>query len=138
MDEQRTVSFLLETRTRGTEHVSLQRLASTQSKYDGPNQNSTCSVENSLLPCLSNHFKKKEKWSQTMTNISSKRHGCKKKRPETRQIPTQWTDGRTTKYAESLKWYTVGLTSGPSASPRLPSAMMHLTDSDNDIEASSA
>ena len=62
----------------------------------------------------------------------------KKKRPETRQRPLQWTDGRTTKYAESLNWYTVGLTSGPSASPRLTSLMMLLTDSDNDIEAPSA
>ena len=42
MDEQRTVSFLLEKRTRDTEHVSLWRLASTQSKYDGPNQNGIC------------------------------------------------------------------------------------------------
>ena len=68
------------------EHVSLRRLASTQSKYGGPNQNSICRVLNSLLPCLSNHFKRKEKWSQTMADGSSKSYGCKKRGTETRQI----------------------------------------------------
>ena len=96
---------LPEARTRETEHESMRRLASTQSKYDGPNQNI---VENSLLSCLSDHFKRKEKWSQPMATRSSKSHGCKKRSAETRQIPLQWTDGRTTKYAESLNGYTVG------------------------------
>ena len=39
-----SVFFLPEERTRAIEHVSMRRLASTQSKYDGPNQNSICSV----------------------------------------------------------------------------------------------
>ena len=50
------------------------------------------------------------------------------------------TDGRTTKYTESLNWYTVGLKSGSSTSttsPRLTSVMMHLTDSDYDVKAPS-
>ena len=72
-----SVSFLPEARTRGIEHVSMWRLASTQSKYDGPDQNSICSFYNSLLTCLSNHFKRKEKWSQPMPTRSSKSHGCK-------------------------------------------------------------
>ena len=38
-----SVSSLLETRTTGIEHVSMRRLASTQSKYDGLNENSICS-----------------------------------------------------------------------------------------------
>ena len=33
----------------GCEHVSMWRLASTQSKYDGPNQRNICSLENSVL-----------------------------------------------------------------------------------------
>ena len=38
-------------------HVpAMRRLSSTQSKYDGPNQNSICSVKNFLLPCFSNQF----------------------------------------------------------------------------------
>ena len=41
-----------------------------------------CSVLNSLLPCLSNHIKRKEKWS---ADGSSKSHGCKKGSVETRQ-----------------------------------------------------
>ena len=73
-------------RTRGVEHVSMRRLALTQSKYDGPNQNSFCSVENSILPCLSNHIKRKEKWTQPMADGSSKSHGCKKRSDETRRI----------------------------------------------------
>ena len=42
-----TIQCLLlpETRTRGIEHVSMWRLASTQSRYDGPNQSNICSVE---------------------------------------------------------------------------------------------
>ena len=78
-----SMSFLPEARTRAIEHVSMRRLASTPSKYDGPNQNSMCSVENSLLPCLNNLFKRNEKWSQTMADGSSKRHGCKKRSIET-------------------------------------------------------
>ena len=42
--------------------------------------------EKSLLPCLSNHLKRKEKWSQPMADGSSKSHGCKKRSAETRQI----------------------------------------------------
>ena len=42
-------SCLSEARTRRFEHVSMRRLASTQSKYDGPNRSSFCSVENSIL-----------------------------------------------------------------------------------------
>ena len=80
------VSFLPEARTRGIEHVSMRRLASTQSKYDGPNENSICSVKKPLLPYLSNHLKSKEKWLQPMATISSERHGCKKRSTETRQI----------------------------------------------------
>ena len=34
----------LKHRTRWIEHVSMRRLASTQSRYDGPNQNRICSV----------------------------------------------------------------------------------------------
>ena len=81
-----SVSFLPEARTKGIEHVSMQRLASTQFRYDGPNQNSICSVENSLLPCLSNRFKRKEKWSQPMATRSSKSHGCKQRSTETRHV----------------------------------------------------
>ena len=44
-------------------------LDSTQSRNDGPNQNSICSVENSLLPCLC-HFKRKEKVDTTATRSS--------------------------------------------------------------------
>ena len=100
-----------------------------------------CILENSLLPCLSNHFKKKENWSRPMATRSSKSHGFKKRSAETRQIPLLWTDGRTAKYAESLNWYTVGPKSGPSTSttsPRLPSVMMRFTDSDYDMKAPSA
>ena len=43
-----SVSFLPQARTRGIEHVSMRRLASTQSKHDGTNQSSFCSVENSM------------------------------------------------------------------------------------------
>ena len=86
-------------------------------------------LKKSLLPCLSKHFKRKEKWSQPTATRASKSHGCKKRSTETWQTPTlYWTDGRTTKYTERLNWYTVGLTSGSSASttsPRLTSFMMH-------------
>ena len=41
-----SVSFFPETHTRGIEHVSMKRLASTQSRYDGPNH--------SVLSCSSN------------------------------------------------------------------------------------
>ena len=73
------MSFLLEARTRGIEHVSMRRLASTQSKHVGPNQNTICSVKNSLLQCFNSHFKRKEKWSQPMATRSSQSHGCTKK-----------------------------------------------------------
>ena len=135
-----SVSFMLEARTRGIEHVSMRRLASTQSKCDGPNQNSICSGTNFSLPYISNHFKRKEKWSQPVATRSSKSHGCKKRSAETRQTPLYWTDGRTTKYTERLNWYTFGLASGSSTSttsPRLTSVMMHLTDSDYDMKAQS-
>ena len=39
-----------------------------------------------LLPCLSNHFKRKEQRSEPMADGSSKSHGCKKWRTETRQM----------------------------------------------------
>ena len=48
------------------------------------------------------------------------------------------TDGRTTKYTESLNWYTDGLLSGSSiwtASPRSTFVIMHLTDNDYDMKA---
>ena len=40
-----SVSFLPEARTRWNEHVSVRRLASTQSRYDATNQSSFYSVE---------------------------------------------------------------------------------------------
>ena len=42
----------------GFEHVSMRRLASTQSKYDGTNQSSFCSVQNSILSYHSNPVKR--------------------------------------------------------------------------------
>ena len=86
-------------------------------------------LKNSSLSCLSNYFKRKQKWSQPMTKRPSKSHGCKKRSTETRLIHQYSTDGKTTKFTESLNWYTVGLTSGSSTSttsPILTSVMMHL------------
>ena len=40
----------------------------------------------STAPCFSNHFKRKEKWSQPMADGSSISHGCKKRSTKTRQI----------------------------------------------------
>ena len=53
--------FLPEARMRRREHVLMWCLASTQSKYDGPKQNSICSV-----PYQRCHFKRNEKWSQSL------------------------------------------------------------------------
>ena len=78
--------FLLIARIRRREHVSMWCLASTQSKYIGPNQNSSCSVQNSLLPYQRCHFKRNEKGSQSLAKKSSQSHGCKKRSSETRQI----------------------------------------------------
>ena len=82
-----SVSFLPEARSRGIEHVSMRRLASTQSKYVGPNQDSICRVKNSLLLCLSTYFKRKEKRGHNpcMATRSSQSHGCKKRSIETLQ-----------------------------------------------------
>ena len=57
-----SVSFLLEARTRGHQHVSMWRMATTQFKYVGPNQNSICSFENSLPPYRSDSVKRIKKW----------------------------------------------------------------------------
>ena len=59
-----SVSFLPEARTRGSEHVSMRRMASTQSKYDGPNQSSFCSVESSFLTYRSNSVKREKERTQ--------------------------------------------------------------------------
>ena len=135
------VSFLPEARTRGIEHLSMRSLASTQSKYDGPNHTTFAAFKTpyySTTVILSigkksghNHWqmdhqkamdaKKEEYWNAANTLL-------------------YWTDGRTTKYTERLNWYTVGLTSGSSTSttsPTLTSAMMHLTDSDYDVKTQS-
>ena len=71
--------FLPEARTRGSEHVSMRRVASTQSKYDAPNQSSSRSVESSLLPYRSNSVKREKERTQPVPDGSSKSHGCKKR-----------------------------------------------------------
>ena len=88
------------------------RVATTQSKCVGPNQNSICSVENSLLPYRGDSVKrikiitkpwmqKEEDWNATNTL----RYG---------------TVGRMTKFSENPCWYTDGLTSGSSTSTTFP------------------
>ena len=126
-------------RTRGIEHVSMRRLASTQSKYDGLNQNSFCSVENSILPCLSNHVKRKEKWTQPMADGSSKSHGCKKRSDETRRIHLfldRWQNDEVCRAFQLVHGWIEELVKS-TTSPRLTSDMMHLTDSDYDMKAQS-
>ena len=78
--------FLPEACTRRIEHVSMWSLASTQSKYDGPNQNSICSAKNTLLSCLNNYFKRQEKSSHPLAKNLQKSHGCKKRSTEALQI----------------------------------------------------
>ena len=54
-----SVIFLSEARARRVEHVSMRRLASTQSKYNGQNQDSIFSVKRSLPPYHNSYPKKK-------------------------------------------------------------------------------
>ena len=60
--------FLPEARIRRRELVSLWCLASTQSKYIGPNQRSMCSVKNSVLPHHSNLVKSEKERTQPMAD----------------------------------------------------------------------
>ena len=135
-----SVSFLPEARTRGIEHVSMRRLASTQSKYVGPNQNSICIVKNSLLPCLSSHFKRKEKWSQPMAT-SHKAMDAKRgalKRGKYTSIVDRWQNDevyRESRIGTRMDW-RVGQV------PRLHlkgwrQLWLHLTDSDYDMKTPS-
>ena len=119
----------------------VRRLASTQSKYDGPNQSSFCSVENSLLPYHSNLVKREKERTQPMADGSSEKPWMQEEghRKDTNTIQNS-TDGRTRKYTDLLNWYTVGLESGSDIStttPRLTTVMKHLTDSDSDMKAHS-
>ena len=60
-------------------------------------------------------IKRKEKWSQPMADGSSKKPWMQQEEYwNAANTPLYWTDCRTTKYTECLKWYTVGLTSGSS------------------------
>ena len=130
------MNFLPEARTRRIEHVSMRRLASIQSKYDGPNQNSICSVKNFLLPFLSDHFKRKETWSQPMETR------CKKRSTETRQIQLYAGPMAERRSIPSVSIDTrldlTSVSSTSTTSPRLTSVMMHLTDSDYGMKALSA
>ena len=80
-----SVSFWPEVRTGGIEHVSVRRLASTQSNRIRTAFAASIFFKN-FLPCLNNHFKRKEKRSQPVATRSSQSHGCKKRSIETRQI----------------------------------------------------
>ena len=106
-----------------------------KSKYDRTNQNSFCSVENSLLPYFSSHFKRKEKWSQTMADRSCQSHGCTKRSNEEQPQIHLYTGpmAERSRSTELLNWCTVGLrntSSTSTTSPRLTSVMMHPTTSE--------
>ena len=66
-----SVSLLPEARTRGIKHVSMRRLASTQSQNDGSNQSSFRSVETSLQPHHNNPVKMEKERTQPKADGSS-------------------------------------------------------------------
>ena len=136
-----SVFFLPEARTKGNEHVSMRRMGSTQSKYDGPNQSSSRSVEKSYYRTtvfLSRGRKSgHNQWQKDHQKKPWMQEEVQRKDTNT---PLYWTDDRTTKYTGLLNWRTVGLGRGSSTSttsPRLTSVMKHLTDSDYDMKAHS-
>ena len=87
------MSFLLEARTRGSEYVSMRRLASSQSKYDGPNQGSFCSFGNSLLPYPSKSVKREKsghkQWQIDHPKAMDAKRGATKRRQDT-SIMNRW------------------------------------------------
>ena len=111
-----SVSFLLEARTRGIEDVSMRRVASTPSKYDGTNQSSFCSVENAILSYHSNLVKREKKVDIILgRQIMPKPWMHKEEQRKTAaNLLVYWTDGRTTRPTELLNCCTVGLRSTPS------------------------
>ena len=68
--------------------MSMRRLASTQSKYDGPNQSSFCSVENSSQLYHRNPVKRENERTQPMADGSSRRGATK--RHEYTSILDRW------------------------------------------------
>ena len=113
-------------------------LALTQSKHSGPNQRSLGSVEgSSLLPYQRCHFKRNEKWSQSLPKRSSQSHGCKKRSTETRQMHLYT--------GPMAKRRSIPSVSGSDRMdgdvclvprlhlPRLTSATVHPTDNEYDI-----
>ena len=91
------------------EQKEQRRLASTLSKYIGPNQRSICSVKNFLLPYQRCHFKRNEKWSQSLAkNIITKPWLQQEENRNAANTLLNWTDGKQTKSSERLNWCTVG------------------------------
>ena len=106
---------------KGHEHVSMWRIATTQSKYAGRNQNSICSVENSLL---------------RTEVVQSKR--LKRGHNPWQKITKPW--GKMTNYTELFNWYMVGLTNWSCTSTTFPKStfvIMHFIDIDDDMKAPS-
>ena len=109
-------------------------LASTQSKYDGPNQCNFCNVEISVLSYSSNPVTREKARTHPMADRPCKKPLTQQEEQEdAATTPLFWADGKKTKHAERLRWRSDGRrrTSGTSTtSPRLTSVMSHLTDID--------
>ena len=92
-----SVSFLPEARTRGTEHVSLRRLASPHSKYDGPIRTAFAALKTPYHRASVISRGKKSghnPWQMDHQKAMDAKRGA--------NTPLYWTDGTKTKYTELL------------------------------------